>query len=200
MSIDFSFLEEKGIDTKLGKEYTGGTEKYLSALKRYFSNYEGNRKKIEDFYACGDFENYMIQVHALKSNSEMVGAISLSEEFEALEKAASEGNISFIELNGEKALLKYGEFVELLRPIGEADIEMPANEINGEEALLLSKELLEALDDYDEEKSAELAKKLLGYPFRMRQQGEMNKAIKLISDFCYDDAAEIIKEISGTIE
>ena len=88
----------------------------------------------------------------------------------------------------------------MLRPIGEADIEMPASEITGEEALLLSKELLEALDDYDEEKSAELAKKLLGYPFRLRQQGELNQAIKLISDFCYDDAAEIIKEISGTIE
>ena len=200
MSIDLSFLEENGIDTKLGKEYTGGTEKYLSALKRYFSNYEANRKKVEDFYAAGDIENYMIQVHALKSNSQMVGAISLSEEFAALEKAASKGNISFIEINGEKTLSKYGELVELLRPIGEADIEMPANEITGKEALLLSKELLEALDDYNEEKSAELAKKLLGYPFRLRQREEMKKAIKLISDFCYDDAADIIKNISGTIE
>ncbi|MCR5403943.1 MAG: hypothetical protein K6E91_09045 [Butyrivibrio sp.] len=200
MSIDLSFLEEKGIDTKLGKEYTGGTEKYLSALKRYFSNYEDNRKKAEDCYAGGDIKNYMVQVHALKSNSRMVGAISLSEEFEALEKAASEGDISFIAANGEKTLSRYGELVELLRPIGEAEIEMPANEITGGEALLLSKELLEALDDYDEEKSAELARKLSGYPFRLRQRGEMNRAIKLISDFCYDDAAEIIKEISETIE
>ena len=67
MSMDISFLDENGIDTKLGIEYTGGTEKYLSALKRYFSNYETNRKKIEDLYARGDIENYMIQVHALKS-------------------------------------------------------------------------------------------------------------------------------------
>ena len=200
MSMDISFLDENGIDTKLGIEYTGGTEKYLSALKRYFSNYETNRKKIEDLYARGDIENYMIQVHALKSNSRMVGAIGLSEEFEALEMAASEGNISFIVSNGEKTLSKYAEFVELIRPIGEADIEKPASEIGGEEALLLSKELLVALDDYDEERSSELAKKLWGYPFRLRQREKMNQAIKLISDFCYDDAAEIIKEISGTIE
>ncbi len=200
MEIDISFLENNGIDTKAGMEYTGGKEKYLSALKRYYVNYRDNREKLEKTYAKGDMENYMIQVHALKSNSRMVGATSLADAFEALEQAAGDGNISFITENGEKALLNYSEFVDLIKPIGEAEIEKPADEISGEVAKELSKELLTTLDDYDDEKSLELAKKLRGYPFRIRQGEKMNQAIKLISEFRYDDAADIIREITETID
>lgn len=200
MDLDLGFLADNGIDTKLGEEYTGGKDKYLSALKRYYTNYESNREKIENLYAEGDMENYMIQVHALKSNSKMVGATSLAGEFEALEHAAREGNSSFIAENEEKVLLNYDRFVELIKPIGEADIEKPADEISGDVAKEIVKELLVTLDDYDDEKSMELAKKLRGYPFRMRQRDEMDQAIKLISEFKYDDAEDIIREISETIE
>lgn len=200
MQIDIDFLENYGIDTALGMEYTGGREKYLSALKRYYTNYGTNKEKLEKLYANGDIENYMIQVHALKSNSKMVGATSLADAFEALEQAAGDGNTSFISENGEKTLLKYSEFVELIKPIGEADIEKPADEISGDIAKELSEELLTVLDDYDDEKSLELAKKLSGYPFRPRQRELMDQAIKLISDFRYDDAADIIREITETID
>lgn len=200
MQIDIDFLENYGIDTALGIEYTGGREKYLSALKRYYTNYGTNKEKLEKLYANGDTENYMIQVHALKSNSKMVGATSLADAFEALEQAAGEGNTSFISENGEKTLLKYSEFVELIKPIGEADIEKPADEISGDIAKELSEELLTVLDDYDDEKSLELAKKLSGYPFRPRQRELMDQAMKLISDFRYDDAANIIREITETID
>ncbi len=200
MDINLDFLEEKGIDTTSGMEYTGGKAKYLSALKRYYLNYEGNRNKLVEFLEKDDLENYGILVHALKSNSRMVGATSLAEFFESLEHAAGEGNSSFIEENKEKALREYGEFVELIRPIGEADIEKPADEISGETALEVVKELLAALDDFDDEKSMELAKKLSGYPFRPRQRDEMNRAMQLIADFNYDDAAAIIGEVAESIE
>ncbi len=200
MEFDLSFLNDKGIDTVLGTEYTGSRGKYLSALKRYYSNYEDNRNKLDCFYENGDLENLRIQVHALKSNSEMVGATTLSQEFEAMEKAADEGNTSYIANNIKSLLLHYGEFVELLSPIGTADIEKPADEISAETAKDISSELLTYLDDYDDEKSMELAKKLSGYPFRLRQKEELNKAIKLIADFNYDDAADIIRDITKAIE
>ena len=90
--------------------------------------------------------------------------------------------------------------MELIKPIGEADIEKPADEISGDIAKELSEELLTVLDDYDDEKSLELAKKLSGYPFRPRQRELMDQAMNLISDFRYDDAADIIREITETID
>ncbi len=200
MEIDLGFLEDNEVDVKSGIEYTGGKEKYLSALKRYYQNYEDNREKLEKLWADRDMENYTIQVHALKSNSRMVGANDLADAFEALEAAAGEGNASFIDENFVMTIEKYSQFAELIKPIGEADIEKPAGEISGEEARELSKELLDTLDEYDDEKSLELAKKLCGYPFRLRQREQMNEAVKLITEFRYDDAADIVREITGSIE
>lgn len=200
MEIDLGFLEDNEVDVKSGIEYTGGKEKYLSALKRYYQNYEDNREKFEKLWADRDMENYAIQVHALKSNSRMVGAYDLADAFEALEAAAGEGNTSFIDENSMMTIEKYSQFAELIKPIGEADIEKPADEISGEEARELSKELLDTLDEYDDEKSLELAKKLCGYPFRLRQREQMNQAVKLITEFRYDDAADIVREITGSIE
>ncbi len=200
MEIDLGFLEDNEVDVKSGIEYTGGKEKYLSALKRYYQNYEDNREKLEKLWADRDMENYTIQVHALKSNSRMVGANDLADAFEGLEAAAGEGNASFIDENFVMTIEKYSQFAELIKPIGEADIEKPAGEISGEEARELSKELLDTLDEYDDEKSLELAKKLCGYPFRLRQREQMNEAVKLITEFRYDDAADIVREITGSIE
>lgn len=198
--MDISFLDAKGIDTRTGIEFTGDKEKYISALKRYFNGFEDNSKKVCELYEKGDMDNYSITVHALKSNSKMVGAMALAELFEKLEIASREGGITYVRENHKKMLDAYRDFVELIRPIGEADVEPPADEIDAERAKEIISELLEALDDFDDEKSKDLAGKLLGYPFRLAQKELLGKAIKLIDDFMYDDAAGIIKEISETIE
>lgn len=198
--MDISFLDAKGIDTRTGIEFTGNKEKYISALKRYFNGFEDNSRKISELYEKSDMDNYSITVHALKSNSRMVGAMALAELFEKLEIASREGGITYVRENHNKMLEAYRDFVELIRPVGEADVAPPADEIGAERAKEIASELLEALDDFDDEKSKELAVKLSGYPFRLTQKDLLSKAIKLIDDFMYDDAAGIIKEISETIE
>ena len=198
--MDISFLDAKGIDTRTGIEFTGDKEKYISALKRYFNGFEDNSGEISELYEKGDMDNYSITVHALKSNSKMVGAMALAVFFEKLEIASREGGITYVRENHNKMLSAYRDFTELIRPIGEADVEPPADEIGAERAKEIVKGLLEALDDFDDEKSKDLAGKLSGYPFRLTQKELLGKAIKLIDDFMYDDAAGIIKEISETIE
>ena len=106
MEFDFGVLEAKGISTKDGIGFTGGNEKYVSAMQRYFKGYESNRKAVEDLLASGDIEGYAIKVHSLKSNSRMIGANELAGAFEELELAANKGDTELIkEKHGEiKAL------------------------------------------------------------------------------------------------
>ena len=68
------------------------------------------------------------------------------------------------------------------------------------EAKETASKLLEALDDFDDDLSMELAEKLTGYPFRMTQKGKLKEAVGLIGEFMYDEAAELIKEIMPAIE
>lgn len=200
MEYDFSWLGGLGIDPETGISYTGGKDRYLSALQRFYQGYEKNCAKVEDFCAKKDIENYMITVHALKSNAKMIGAADLSAGFERLESAARDGDTDVIEAENASILERYGALVKELTPIGEMEKVTAADEISAEEARETVQSLLAALDDFDDEASLALIKKLSGYPFRLTQKELCQKAETLIRDFMYDEAAAVIQELSGAIE
>ncbi|MBO4914018.1 MAG: Hpt domain-containing protein [Oscillospiraceae bacterium] len=200
MSDRFQWLSERGISVEDGFGYTGGEEKYASALQRYFRGYETNRKAVEELLAAGDIDGYAIKVHALKSNSRMIGANSLADAFEALELAAKRGDKGCIDASTSQTLEQYAELIELLRPIGEAETVRAPGEMSSAEARETAELLLAALDDFDDERSAELAAKLAGYPFRPTQKDKLREAARYIGDFMYDEAAELIREIAPAIE
>ncbi|MBO4347341.1 MAG: hypothetical protein J5840_06860 [Lachnospiraceae bacterium] len=200
MAYDITCLIDAGLDTKAGLDYTGGEEKYISAVQRYYKNYEKNKAKVEEYYSNKDFESYMITVHALKSNSRMIGAMDLGKEFEYLENAARERDYPVMASKTLDTLKNYEELIKKLSPIGQMDKVSAAGEISAEVAKATADELLVALDDFDDELSKKLAAKLSGYPFRITQRDRLQDAIGLIDDFMYDEAAEIIKEIYPSIE
>ncbi len=200
MEIDLKWLNDVGLDTQTGISYTGNDRKYLSAVQRFYKNYEKNKAKVEESFVAKDYENYMITVHALKSNAKMIGAEKLSEHFESLEMAAKNGDGDFIEGVSPVVMEEYAKLIVALEPIGKMGDVRNADEISADVALETANRLLEALDDFDDEGSKALAAKLSGYPFRITQAGRLKEAIAFIEDFMYDEAAEIIREILPAIE
>ena len=200
MGIDINSLKEMGLDTKTGLSYTGGADKYMSAVYRFFKNYEKNKILVDEYYAVKDYENYMITVHALKSNAKMIGATSLSGSFETLEAAARSNDAGLIEELTGPIMSDYAKLIEKLAPIGELGEVRAADEISADEAKDTAQKLLDALDDFDDDEAKKLAKKLTGYPFRVTQAERLKEAIGYIEDFMYDESAQIIKEIIPAIE
>ena len=198
--MDITWLSEVGLDTKTGMDYTGGSDKYLSAIKRYRGSYEKNRIKIAEYLKSKDYESYMITVHALKSNSRMIGAMRLGEAFEELEMAARNNDIEVIDAKTQPTLEMYDELIKKLSPIDELGDVRAADEISADVAKDTADKLLVALDDFDDELSKELAKKLSGYPFRITQKEKLKEAIAYIEDFMYDEAIDVIREIYSAIE
>ena len=198
--MDITWLSETGLDTETGISYTGGQDKYISALQRFCKNYEKNRAKVCEYLLAKDYENYMITVHALKSNAKMIGARDLSTLFETLETAARNNEIGFIEPQNAVALKEYDELIQKLAPIGAMGDVRAADEISAEAARETVDKLLEALDDFDDEEAKKLAKVLSGYPFRLTQAEKLKEAAAFIEDFMYDEAAGIIRQIAPAIE
>ncbi len=198
--MDITWLSETGLDTKTGISYTGGQDKYISALQRFYKNYERNRAKVCEYLEAKDYENYMITVHALKSNAKMIGARDLSTLFETLEMAARNNEIGVIEPQNAVALKEYDELIQKLAPIGAMGDVRAADEISAEVARETIDKLLAVLDDFDDEEAKRLAKILSGYPFRMTQADKLREAVALIEDFMYEEAAEIIRQIAPAIE
>ncbi|MCR5686418.1 MAG: Hpt domain-containing protein [Lachnospiraceae bacterium] len=198
--MDITWLNETGLDTETGIAYTGGQDKYISALQRFYKNYEKNRAKVCGYLESKDYESYMITVHALKSNAKMIGARDLSTLFETLETAARDKEIGLIEPQNAVALKEYDELIQKLAPIGAMGDVRAADEISAEAARETVDKLLEALDDFDDEESKKLTKVLSGYPFRLTQAEKLKEAAALIEDFMYDEASEIIRQIAPAIE
>ena len=200
MTDKLEVLKEAGLDVQKGLEYTGGEDLYLSAAQRFFKNYEKNKAKVSEYYDAKDYQNYMITVHALKSNSKMIGALLLSGMFESLEMASKNNDVETIERENAEALKAYYELINRLKPIGEAEEIRAEGEISGEEAKEITDKLLDALDDFDDSMAKELAVTLNGYPFRLTQKEKLKEAIGFIEDFMYDEAAELIREIKLSID
>ena len=200
MNIDLKWAGEAGIDLETGISYTGGLEKYVSALQRFYRNYDKNRKRIEELSEAKDYENLMITVHALKTNAKMIGAMEVSSGFEALETAAREEDIQYLDQMKELTMSAYKKLIDKLQPVSEMEEIHPADEISAEEAKETADRLLEALDDFNDELAKTLLKKLTGYPFRITWKGKLSQAEGFIDDFMYDEAAEVIKELYKVIE
>ncbi len=88
-----------GIDSRIAIKNSGSLDSFLSVLKIYLDTYEAKSGEIRDFYEAGDWENYTIKVHALKSSSRLIGAIRLGDDAEALEMAGKKADIEFIRAN-----------------------------------------------------------------------------------------------------
>lgn len=200
MEFNLDNISALGIDLKTGIEYTGGNDKYISALQRYFKSSENNKKKIKDYLETSDLDNLAITVHALKSNSKMIGALSLASKFEVLEIASKNKDVETIKNNIQPTLDEYEVLLDSLKPLGEIESLKAPGELSGEEAKEVAQKLLEALDDFDDDKASELINKLAGYPFRITQKTKLKEAADNIGDFMYDEAAELIREILPAIE
>ena len=102
------------MDAKAGLGYCMNDEDfYLEMVQEYCSATKD--VELENFYNSGDWANYRISVHALKSTSLTIGLTDLSASAKALEHAAAESNAEFIQSNHKFLMENYRAVVEKLK-------------------------------------------------------------------------------------
>lgn len=107
--------EEVQLDVETGIGYCMNRDFYLEVLKDYMN---GNKNmNLEELFEKKDWENYRTIVHALKSTSKTVGAVSLSKEAEELEIAAKAEDEKYIETHHALVMEHYVVLIEQLKQI-----------------------------------------------------------------------------------
>ena len=102
------------LDTKVGLSYCMDEEDfYTEMIETYLSG--DKRQQIADAYSDGNWKDYETYVHALKSTSMNIGAVTLSGHAKALEYAAKEGDIGYIRDNHDAVFAEYGDMLDKLR-------------------------------------------------------------------------------------
>lgn len=108
-------LRKAGIDVDAGLRYCQGDESLYRAVVGEFA--QSAPRKKEDIQRCfesGDWENYAILVHALKSTSKTIGASALSGQAAALENAARQGDEASVRHGHPDMIRAYSALVEAL--------------------------------------------------------------------------------------
>ncbi len=154
-------LADAGFQTHSGIAYCrGDMQFYEELLVKFGQDAEKKATDINSFYEKGDFDNYHILVHALKSVSKMVGAYALSDMAKKLEEASKDGNTAFIKEHHEELLMQYRNMAQCIREVFELQQDIPelpdikeGVEMSKEELLVKLKELKESLNTYEADKA-----------------------------------------------
>ncbi len=116
--------QEVLINHTLGMQYCGDMEDvYREILDIYVSSYEETYKKLQKFFDEEDWNNYTINIHALKSNSLNIGAKLLSGKCLELEKAGKllrngeeiDEQTDFIHTNHPLTMKLYDETIKIAK-------------------------------------------------------------------------------------
>ena len=93
-------LAQAGINVELGLNYCGGDGSFFRKMLRMFhGGSAGKKAEIIALYEAGNWTDYAIKVHALKSTSLTIGAEALSAQAKELELAGKRGDEDFIRAN-----------------------------------------------------------------------------------------------------
>ncbi len=106
------------LDTSAGLDYCAGDMDFYKEMIKEFV--EGNRMPdMQTYFSMADWDNYRIQVHAVKSTAKSIGADDLSEKARYLEMAARENRIQDIRQRHGLCMMAYGKLLDQLKHVFE---------------------------------------------------------------------------------
>ncbi len=119
-------FSKSGIDVEQGLHYCNEDEEfYKTLLKQFVNDAPEKSDRIKRYYKDGNFKEYEIYVHALKSTSKMIGAMQLSDVAKVLENHASAGGERITDDMQRDLMALYDTTVKTIRDALGMDEEVP---------------------------------------------------------------------------
>ncbi|MBO4415794.1 MAG: response regulator [Lachnospiraceae bacterium] len=195
----------EGLNMEQALFYSGNSYDTLKDILGVFV--EDGSKKLDllvQYIEDEDFDNYRIEIHAVKSLCKGIGADDLSEKALRLENACKEGDFDYVRDNAQEA---YTDYVLLLAKIDQKLTELQEEKAaDGQEGskkdtapLMDVKEQLLCikllLAEFEENTAIKLADDLRGRDFDKELSDKIIQIDKMLHLYDYDGASEMIGEI-----
>ena len=192
----------KGIDTAKGIVNCGSAEDYDVILNIFLESYVSKSGELNSLYEAGDWEDYTVKVHALKSSAFIIGADGLGELAKELEYAGKDGDIDRIRADHEKLMGMYEDIKVQLESLNEdtaidsyKGIRPIADPALLSEAYAAIEEAAESMDtDAIEETLNELSE----YELPADVKTVIDDVREKFNNFDYEGITELIKSKKGS--
>ena len=110
-------LTDPPINIRAGLKNAPDKESYISLLKAFHDSADDRAVELNRFYSDGDLKEYTIRIHALKSSLRIIGALSLGDLAEELEKAGKAEDRDYIRENHESFMKGFRDIKDILSPV-----------------------------------------------------------------------------------
>lgn len=182
------------LDTKSAITLLGNEKLFWSVLKDYYRVIDKKSKLIKELMDKEDWPGYTIEVHALKSASKQIGAISLSEKAAAMEKAGNEGEVEQIRQCTDEMLQQYRGYLSILEPffIEQQEDDDGKQDISPDMLYELFAEMRDALDNLDIDCMESVISKMNQYHYKESQQELFSQLKNAVDEIDVDACEEII--------
>lgn len=110
-------IEIGDLDVEFAIRTLGSEKLFRNVLKEYYRVIDKKAQLIRTLEEKEDWRNYTIEVHALKSSSKQIGAMSLSQKAEAMEEAGNKEDGQLIHQYTGEMLEQYMDYIKILEPI-----------------------------------------------------------------------------------
>ncbi|MCR5788807.1 MAG: response regulator [Lachnospiraceae bacterium] len=115
---EYSGIRACGVDPEQGIQYCMGDRNfYKELLSEYIKDRQFKLSELAAYVKEEDLKDYAIRIHALKSTSKMIGALSLSEQARVLEEAAKEGDGETVRKKHPALLTAYEELLNAIEAL-----------------------------------------------------------------------------------
>ena len=201
---------------KTGVNYTGGdVDAYNEILSIYLQKSAETKSRIAQLYSEKSWKNYVIEVHALKGTSLMIGSAPLSELCKELEFAGKDSNYTLIEEKNDTMLSMYDQVVELGRKYVAENCpeklvienepvqndEPSLTEITMEKLSELIENIKSACAAFDGDAVEEICNNACAYSINKKAlKPLLDEVSAAAGDFEYDTAAELADSIKEKIQ
>ncbi|MCQ2978895.1 MAG: ATP-binding protein [Clostridia bacterium] len=186
-----------GIDTKKAINILGTIELFKDTLKLFYDSIDKKSELIEKYAVTNDFDNYTIQVHALKSMARSIAATQLADMAAHLEEKGKERNEEEIKNKTGELLQTYKEFKDKLLPYCATMEEETETELDVNTLKVKLDELADYINDFDIDKAEEWIKGISqndinNYP-------ELDSIKKYISEIKFNECKNEINNLLGKL-
>ncbi len=144
-----SILDIRELNTEEALSLLGTEKLYYSVMKEYFESIDKKFDSIKSHWDAEEWQNYTIEVHALKSASRQIGADHLADLAAELEKAGHDNNIELIKEKNNDMLSEYLRIKDILTPYFPSAEENEEQNACREKIFEFLKRISAALEDFD---------------------------------------------------
>lgn len=190
------------LNTLDGLMFTGSVALYKEALGDFYATIEEKAELISNLEAVEKLSEYVIEVHALKSASRLIGANELSSMAERMELCGKKGEWDIIHSETHGLLTLYRSYLSILKPYAKTKPVLDntaSSKIEKGELIILLDKLECEMQNLDLDQVDLLYNELTHYRFEDSESKYIKELSTIIDNIDFEKGIQLIEEWKNSL-